>query len=880
MSSNEEDNDESHNKKRRIQRACDVCRRKKIRCDGVHTTGNRCSNCVAYNFDCTYVEAAKKRGPPKGYVESLENRIEKMDQLLQRLMPEADFTKELGSRFTKFAKDTWAIEPPSNNNVQDVMRSLAGQTKEKCLPKHGREGTYKYNSAEEKLLEDEFQHLTLVDNLNMHKVATDGNGYRFFGKSSGAQLIKTALDLKNSYTGAPSDSRHRPEFWSLPSWENRDGIFEGVFPSYSFPEEDLMNSLIDLYFQNVNIFLPLLHRPTFERSLSEGLHHKDDMFAAVILLVCACASRYSDDDRVLLDGEESRHSSGWKWFDQVQLIRKSVLLPPTLYDLQVYVLCTEFLAGSSAPQASWTMVGVGIRLAQDVGAHRRKRDSASDTVESELWKRAFWILVIMDRASSSALGRPCAILDEDIDIDFPAECDDEYWEHPDPEQAFKQPPGKPSYIAYFNTYLRLNQLLSFCLRTVYSLNKSKILLGFAGQQWEQTIVAELDSALNRWIDAIPDHLRWDPSRENTLFFNQSAHLYISYYHLQILIHRPFIPTPKIPSPLSFPSLAICTNAARSCSHVIDIQSKRSFVIPSIGMSAFTAGIVLLFNIWGGQRSGLSIDPHKEMGDVHKCMKMLHNMETRWHIAGRLWDILYELASVGDLPLPNASPGPNNKRDRDSDSPLAASESSPETGISMADKILPRTMAGTRRVASRQEMQVSRKLPTASGQPPPIIPPTLPNNNLLASTQQAPQSFALPMYSNELGRMPLHGQFTFTSHPHLSSQPQQPIGASVQTSWFGNVSAPVQQPPAPQQQQQDFLFMNAPFFGMPSSTNTGFSGPSYEYGDAMGMSGVRAPAAPPMMPMNDTISMWSSAPSGFELEDWGTYLTNVSEMTHL
>ncbi len=47
------------------------------------------------------------------------------------------------------------------------------------------------------------------------------------------------------------------------------------------------------------------------------------------------------------------------------------------------------------------------------------------------------------------------------------------------------------------------------------------------------------------------------------------------------------------------------------------------------MSAFTAGIVLLFNIWGGQRSGLSIDPNKEMGDVHKCMKMLHNMETRY-----------------------------------------------------------------------------------------------------------------------------------------------------------------------------------------------------------------------------------------------------------
>ena len=44
------------------------------------------------------------------------------------------------------------------------------------------------------------------------------------------------------------------------------------------------------------------------------------------------------------------------------------------------------------------------------------------------------------------------------------------------------------------------------------------------------------------------------------------------------------------------------------------------------MSLFTAGIVLLLNIWGGKRSGLSTDPAKEMADVHKCMKMLRALE--------------------------------------------------------------------------------------------------------------------------------------------------------------------------------------------------------------------------------------------------------------
>jgi hypothetical protein len=54
-----------------------------------------------------------------------------------------------------------------------------------------------------------------------------------------------------------------------------------------------------------------------------------------------------------------------------------------------------FLQGCSAPQVCWTMCGVGIRLAQDVGAHRRKVYSATRKAEDELWRRAFWYAVLL-----------------------------------------------------------------------------------------------------------------------------------------------------------------------------------------------------------------------------------------------------------------------------------------------------------------------------------------------------------------------------------------------------------------------------------------------------------------------------------------------------
>jgi hypothetical protein len=46
------------------------------------------------------------------------------------------------------------------------------------------------------------------------------------------------------------------------------------------------------------------------------------------------------------------------------------------------------------------------------------------------------------------------------------------------------------------------------------------------------------------------------------------------------------------------------------------------------MAVFTAGIVLLLNIWGGKRSGITTDPSKEMADVYKCMQVLRAAESR------------------------------------------------------------------------------------------------------------------------------------------------------------------------------------------------------------------------------------------------------------
>lgn len=112
---------------------------------------------------------------------------------------------------------------------------------------------------------------------------------------------------------------------------------ERVF-QYHYPPDDLVPQLVDNFFVSINNFFPVLHRPSFERALADRRHHSDIGFGSVVMLVCAIGARHSDDMRCREQCGDI-HSSGWKWFDQVQVHRKSFLSPPRLYDLQIFAVC-------------------------------------------------------------------------------------------------------------------------------------------------------------------------------------------------------------------------------------------------------------------------------------------------------------------------------------------------------------------------------------------------------------------------------------------------------------------------------------------------------------------------------------------------------------
>ncbi|KAJ7694466.1 fungal-specific transcription factor domain-containing protein [Mycena olivaceomarginata] len=606
---------------KRCQRACDVCRKKKR--DG----DTRCNYCVKHKFVCTYVEPATTRSMrpndpndltysyEPGYIETLKRRLDIAELALQEAELHA---------------------PDQADPFTRGIRALANP----FLPPHPDDSAFND-------IADSFRALSL-------------NSPGFQGKSSPAMLVTIAVGIKPFQQ--PAESRvysqtpPAPKPWTLESWDKRPRDS----PHFTFPADHLMQSLLSLYFSNVNPFVPLLNRSIFEEAVLQGLHFRDLSFGTVLLLVCALGSLY-----LTPSSKENRERMAWNWYDQVELCGHSLGHQPTLYDLQAYCLATQFLSCAGNLRSAWNIVGFGVRLAQEIGAHRK--GGSVTTATAELEKRALWILLFFDTQLSGALGRSSSLEPLDIDISLPLEFDDEVESN-----------DNPSTLAFFNCLLNLYRIVNFTLRSLYTLSLDRIQMDPSPDV--PSIAAKLDWALDQWLASVPGHLRWTPNLlDAPLFCDQSAALYCFYYYTRILIHRPLIPGVLSASalpPSAMLALGICASAARACVAVASTQLDRRPDDPlSLSQTpVFTAAMLLVLNRWSGAGEV------EDLQLVRKAIEVLGSQQARWPSSGFLMDILERVMCLDESEV-SSTPWNNLMCDLDGFVSATIAYPSVEPGIS-------------------------------------------------------------------------------------------------------------------------------------------------------------------------------------------------------
>ncbi|EKM61282.1 uncharacterized protein PHACADRAFT_247779 [Phanerochaete carnosa HHB-10118-sp] len=276
-----------------------------------------------------------------------------MEELLRKVMSEGDLSRSLSDSIDPGPSTSFGPPPkqPVTRRVTPPVDGVDSDDEELAV---------------RQTLEEKFKHISL-----------DPGKQHFIGKSSNLMFIQTALEFQEGSSSEKKSDSSRdqtpstmPPFFDSTAWFSRHSQKQHQL---SFPDNDLLHSLLATFFTDMNVYFPVLHRPTFERAIAEELHLRDEGFGSVLLLVCALGARSSKDPRVYADGKHNPQAAGWEWFNQVQQTMKVINMePPSLYDLQAAYLASMFLYGLTSPQSSWPILGFGFRLAQAIGAHRRK----------------------------------------------------------------------------------------------------------------------------------------------------------------------------------------------------------------------------------------------------------------------------------------------------------------------------------------------------------------------------------------------------------------------------------------------------------------------------------------------------------------------------
>lgn len=96
----------------RVAQACDRCRLKKTRCDGKRP---QCSQCAAVGFECKVSDRLSRRAFPRGYTETLEERVRELEAENKKLLALLDQKDE---QMDLLSKVDSTRQPLSSSNLK------------------------------------------------------------------------------------------------------------------------------------------------------------------------------------------------------------------------------------------------------------------------------------------------------------------------------------------------------------------------------------------------------------------------------------------------------------------------------------------------------------------------------------------------------------------------------------------------------------------------------------------------------------------------------------------------------------------------------------------------------------------------------------------
>ncbi|KAH7356200.1 fungal-specific transcription factor domain-containing protein [Pyrenochaeta sp. MPI-SDFR-AT-0127] len=643
----------SPTKRKRVAHACDACRQRKSRCDGLHPT---CALCVQQGIQCHYRDTVNSYaiGPDQQYLARLEGRLKDMESILQTLVPSRAHgflnsppvsTRNEAENETD--ADLWRFETSDQSvNINSMLPGRAPL-----------EMTFNTKGVDRNISRDS------VDGMGSITFANEADSGSF-GPTSNTAFLQQIVSTQNVCLGPkkniPSDlldfNAAASFGFSRPaSPPNRPPsrqiltVNQLRLDSCGLPPQQEILGLIDVFFENTGRFFPYLYKPHLLSNLAamrsnrfQGIERSQ---ICVLYLVLAFATSHCPSGTPALIQQER---------GDVYLRMALALIPdikPTLNNLesmQALLLATQYVQGTQRSSQTWEMLGRLVNASFHVGLFQHTAGTGCNPLDAELRKRIWWTCLIMDRMCSMTYGRPPLIPNMYMTVGLPADAEldtlvTNQSNHVEPRSA-----PTSSLLLYTS---KLYVILGSVIEKVYENNISNN-ANITPFLRVLSKVLDVEQNLSTWVHELPPSLlpitalELEPllGYDESTAFRFRLILTLRYLNVRMLLHRSVLfrlleARTAISTALdqgfmlkaSYGSIETCVNTAVETLAIISQTTQRQHIIPIWWYSiyfTFSSALVVYGTILGVQKCEFQC--HR-----YSLPDLVGSLQTAFDILGRL-----------------------------------------------------------------------------------------------------------------------------------------------------------------------------------------------------------------------------------------------------
>ncbi|KAI0999200.1 hypothetical protein K3495_g8997 [Podosphaera aphanis] len=560
----------------RTGQACDRCKVRKIRCDGLP---GGCSPCLQNNTECFTTDRITGRATSRGYTEELEQQVRELQYRNQ----------DLEQRLREINN------PQCSNDVHNAENS--GQTVQQPI---WDANTYLYPPRQHEMASVRISQTTsggrAVSTIHNRSNISYGNPSLISIRGTSLSLLGIEIDVTDF---ASDDLDEPPKTTSQTHLPNKSylSFHQSILNANAnarverveLPPKIEASSYVEWYFKTLNPYQPLLHKPTVTRTLHQMYDDPSSLpsipqVVIVHMIFSIMLYRYSmrnhDDPE---SAAQLNHRSNAHYHYCLSLFHQ-LYVSHTFDACQALTLICVHMKYFPKPGASWNMVDKTMSLALELGLHRSPKKWPTETSQSlldmEMRKRVFWVLLGLHVSVSGKLGRPMRMRMEDLDCEIPEPIDDDSL-----EKGLMTSTSDCTHLIGIEA-MKLVPLFLDLYNSIYP----------ARRKYEGYIstICNLEARLRAWKEALPPRLTQEQEDQG---FGLFAQMFL--FEFRLLLRHPSVWMRDSDKTFNTESMRICVESSRQMLGVVrNIQKIKSLDATWCNVKIYVLAIITtLYGQW-------------------------------------------------------------------------------------------------------------------------------------------------------------------------------------------------------------------------------------------------------------------------------------------